>query len=43
LPFALYVRNDSGRPRLVELVAMCGPIDMDDLQPAITVTMPDKD
>src|ERR1035437_4590976 len=27
LPFALYVRNDNHRPRLVKLVAMCGPLD----------------
>ena len=43
LPFALYVRNDNRRPRLVKLVAMCGPLDMDDPQPAITVMMPDED
>src|SRR5882672_8227864 len=43
LPFALYVRNDNRRPRLVKLVAMCGPFDMDDPRPAITVMMPDED
>ena len=43
LPFALYVRNDNRRPLLVKLVAMCGPLDMDDPQPAITVMMPDED
>ena len=43
LPFALYVRNDNDRPRLIKLVAVCGPLDMDDLQPAITVMMPDED
>jgi hypothetical protein len=43
LPFALYVRNDTHRPRLVKLVAMCGPLDIDDPQPAITVMMPDED
>src|ERR1039457_892574 len=43
LPFALYVRNDNRRPQLVKLVAMCGPLDMDDPQPAITVMMPDED
>jgi hypothetical protein len=43
LPFALYVRNDNDRPRLIKLVAACGPLDMDDLQPAITVMMPDED
>jgi len=41
--FALYVRNDNRAPRLVKLVAMCGPLDMDDPQPAITVMMPDED
>ena len=37
-----YVRNDNRRPRLVNLVASCGPLDMDDPQPAITV-MPGED
>jgi hypothetical protein len=27
------------RPRLVKLIAICGPLDVDDLQPAITVMM----
>jgi hypothetical protein len=43
LPFALYVRNDNRAAKLVKLVAMCGPLDMDDPQPAITVMMPDED
>jgi len=43
LPVALYVRNDNHRPRLVKLVATCGPLDLDDPQPAITVMMPDED
>jgi hypothetical protein len=43
LPFALYVRNDSHGPRLVKLVAACGPLDLNDPQPAITVMMPDED
>ena len=43
LPFALYVRNDNRAPRLVKLVAMCGPLDMDAPEPAITVMMPDED
>ena len=43
LPFALYVRNDDCRPRLVKLVATCGPLDLDDRQPAITVLMPNED
>jgi hypothetical protein len=40
LPFALYVRNDNRRAKLVKLVALCGPLDIDDPQPAITVMMP---
>jgi hypothetical protein len=43
LPFALYVHNDNRRPRLVKLVAMCGPLDIDDPAPAITVMLPDED
>jgi hypothetical protein len=43
LPFALYVRNDNHRPRLVKLVAMCGPLDIHDPAPAITVMLPDED
>jgi hypothetical protein len=43
LPYALYVRNDNHRPRLVKLVAMCGPLDIDDPAPAITVMLPDED
>ena len=43
LPFALYVRNDNRRPRLIKLISMCGPLDIDDPQPAITIMMPDED
>ena len=43
LPFALYVRNDNHRARLVKLIATAGPLDIDDPQPAITVMMPDED
>ena len=43
LPFALYVRNDNVAPRLIKLIAMCGPLDMDAPEPAITVMMPDED
>ena len=43
LPFALYVRNDNGSPKLVKLVAVCSALDIDDPQPAITVMMPDED
>ena len=43
LSFSLYVRNDNRRPRLVQLVAVCGALDIDDSQPSITVMMPDED
>ena len=40
LHFALYVRNDNRRPKLVKLIATCGPTDIDDPKPAITVMLP---
>ena len=43
LSVALYVRNDNRAARLVKLVATCGPRDMDDPAPAITIMMPDED
>ena len=43
IPVALYIRNDNHRAKLVKLVAVCGPFDIDDPQPAITVMMPDED
>ena len=43
LPFALYVRNDNRAAKLVKLIATCGPLDIDDPKPAITVMMPDED
>ena len=43
VPVALYVRNDNRAARLVKLTAMCGPLDIDDPQPAITIIMPDED
>jgi hypothetical protein len=43
LPFALYVRNDNKAPRLIKLVAMCGPLDIDDPRPTITIMLPDED
>jgi hypothetical protein len=44
LPYALYVRNSDSHPaRLVKLVATCGPLDIDDLAPAITVMLPHED
>ena len=39
----LYVRNDDTAAKLVKLIAQCGPLDIDDPQPAITVMMPDED
>ena len=43
IPVALYVRNDNTRAKLVKLIATCGPLDINDPQPAITVMMPDED
>ncbi|MEI6195826.1 MAG: DUF6573 family protein [Verrucomicrobiota bacterium] len=43
IPVALYVRNDNHRAKLVKLIAQCGPLDMDEPQPAITVMLPDED
>ena len=44
IPVALYVRNsNTERPRLVKLIATCGPLDIDDPHPAITVMLPDED
>jgi hypothetical protein len=43
VPVALYVRNDNHRSRLVKLVAVCGPLDIDDPAPAITLMLPDED
>jgi hypothetical protein len=43
IPVALYVRNDNRAAKLVKLIAQCGPLDMDDPQPAITIMMPDED
>ena len=43
LPFALYVRNDNRAAKLVKLVAMCGALDIDDPQPAITIMLPNED
>ena len=43
VPVALYVRNNNFHSKLVKLVAVCGPLDIDDPAPAITVMMPDED
>ena len=43
VPVALYVRNDDRAAKLIKLIATCGPLDIDDPQPAITVMLPDED
>ena len=43
LTVALYVRNDTRRPRLMKLIATAGAVDIDDPAPAITVMLPDED
>ena len=43
VPVALYVRNDDRAAKLVKLVAQCGPLDIDDPAPCITVMLPDED
>ncbi len=43
MPVALYVRNDNHKPKLVKLVAVCGPLDIDDPQPSITLMLPTED
>jgi len=43
IPVALYVRNDNRAARLIKLVATCGPVDMHDPRPGITVMMPEED
>mgnify|MGYP003530105580 CR=1 FL=1 len=41
--FRLHVRNDNRAAKLIKLIATCGPLDIDDPAPAITVMMPDED
>jgi hypothetical protein len=43
IKFAHYSKNDSRHALMVQLVATCGPLDMDDPQPAITIMMPGED
>jgi hypothetical protein len=43
IPVALYVRNDNHRAKLVKLIATCGPLDIDNAQPAITLMMTGED
>lgn len=40
---ALYVRNTNGAAKLVTLKAVCGPLDIDDPSPAVTVMDIDED
>lgn len=42
-PVALYFSQDGRTSRLIKLVAQCGPLDIDDPAPAITIMMPDED
>ena len=41
--FRLYVRNDNRRANLVTLKAVCGPTDIDNPNPAITIMEVDED
>lgn len=43
IPVELYVRNTNRNPKLVRLRATCGPLDIDDPQPVITIMLPDED
>ena len=43
VPVALYVRNDNRAAKLIKLIAVAGPNDIDDPSPAITVMLPDED
>ena len=41
--FRLFVRNGKGRLKLVELKAVCGPTDIDNPNPALTIMLPEED
>ena len=43
IPVVFYVRNDNRAARLVKLIATCGPLDVDDPQPAITLMLTTED
>lgn len=43
IPVAFYCRNDERDAKLYKLIAECGPLDLDDPQPSITLMMPDED
>lgn len=40
LSFALYVRNDNRKAKLVKIIAVCGALDINDPSPAITILLP---
>jgi hypothetical protein len=42
LVVALCLLNDDRTARLVKLIGVCGPLDIDEPQPAITVMLPDE-
>ncbi len=39
-PVTLFVPGDDACPHLIRLAAICGPLDLDDPSPAITVLLP---
>ena len=43
LKFVVFVRNDNRRARAVTLKAVCGPMDINDPAPAITIRLPGED
>ena len=43
IPVCLHVRNNNRSANPVKLIATCGPLDMNDPRPAITVMTPDED
>ena len=38
-----YSRSQAVADRVVKLIAICGALDVDDPQPAITILLPDED
>jgi hypothetical protein len=43
ISFDVLVRNDNFGPRLAMLEAVCGPLDLHDPRPAITIMLPGED
>lgn len=43
VPLLLAVENKDHSKEIVELIAICGAMDIDDPQPTITVMLPDED